>query len=240
MLRHPLTENFRNLLPVLSLALLLSAFTLPTYTTAATDTAMQQSLQKFFSNGVALRGATAELIRVESWPSATGAMRWSLPNIKRGHPARLSLIAEQGKKRWYVPVRLHWWAKAVVVNKTVPARTLLSHDMMKRTRTDIAGHNGHWWDSSADLDGMRLTRPLAKGAVILSSHIKQPHMIKRGDIVQIILDTGRIHVRSEGKAMRNARRGERILVKNLRSNEVIQAIAEKRGVVRISLGGNKG
>jgi len=40
--------------------------------------------------------------------------------------------------------------------------------------------------------------------------------------------------------MRNARRGERILVKNLRSNEVIQAIAEKNGVVRISLGGYKG
>jgi len=240
MLRHPLTNKPSIALPLLFLTLLLSAFTLPTYTSAAADSAMQRSLDKFFSNGVALRGATAELIRVDAWPKAHGSLRWSLPNIKRGHPERLSLIAEQGKKRWYVPVRLHWWAQAVVVIKTVPARTLLLQDMMKRTRTDIAGHSGHWSDNTRDLIGMRLTRPLPKGEVILSSHIKRPPMIKRGDVVQIILDTGRIHVRSEGKAMRNASRGERILVKNLRSNEVIQAIAEKTGVVRISLGGNQG
>lgn len=240
MLRHPLSEKSSNLLPALFLALLLPAFTLPTYTWAATDSAMQQSLEKFFNNGVALRGATAELIRVESWPNSAGAMRWSLPNIKRGHPQRFSLIAEQGSKKWYVPVRVHWWAKAVVMKKSVPARSLLSQDMMKQTRADIAGHNGYWWDNSRDLTGMRLTRPLAKGDVIFRSHIKQPPMIKRGDIVQIILDTGRISIRSEGKAMRNASRGDRILVKNMRSNEVIQAVAEDTGIVRISLRGNNG
>jgi len=194
MLRHPLTNKPSIALPLVFLILLLSAFTLPPYTWAAADSAMHSSLDKFFSNGVALRGATAELIRVEAWPKTSGTLRWSLPNIKRGHPERLSLFAEQGKKRWYVPVRLHWWAKAVVMTKTVPARTLLLQDMMKRTRTDIAGHSGHWSDNTRDLTGMRLTRPLTKGEVILSNHIKRPPMIKRGDIVQIILDTGRIHV----------------------------------------------
>jgi len=137
-------------------------------------------------------------------------------------------------------VRVHWWAKAVVVKKGVPARSLLLKDMMKLTTADIAGHNGYWWDNSRELTGMRLTRPLAKGAVIFSSHIKTPSMIKRGDLVQIVLDAGRIHIRSEGKAMRNAKRGERIMVKNLRNNEVIQAIAESAGVVRVSLRENQG
>ena len=241
MLRHPLSGNNSKLLSaMLFLALLLPAFTLPTYTWAAADSAMHNSLDKFFSNGVVVRGATATLIRVENWPKTSGSLRWSLPGIKRGHPGRISLIAEQGNKRWYVPVRVHWWAKAVVVKKAVPARTLLLQDMMKATRVDIAGHTGHWADNTADLTGMRLTRPLAKGAVILSSHTNRPSMIKRGDLVQIVLDAGRIHIRSEGKAMRNAKRGERVLVKNLRNNEIIQAIAEKAGVVRVSLRENQG
>lgn len=239
MLRHLLSQNNAKL-PLLFLALLLSVFTLPTYPWAAADSAMRLSLEKFFDRGVALRGAKAELIRVESWPKTTGSLRWSLPSIKRGHPARFSLIAEQGNKRWYVPVRIRWWASAVVMKKSVPARTLLSQDMMKRTRANIAGHNGHWWSDSRDLTGMRLTRPLAKGDVILSSYVKHPPMIKRGDIVQIVLDTGRIHIRSEGKAMRNAKRGDRILVRNLRSKEIVQAIAESNGVVRIALRGSKG
>lgn len=238
MLHHPLSKI--QLLPLLLMALLLPALTLPTTSLAAADAAMKQSLNKFFDNGVVLRGAKAELIRVEKWPATTGSLRWSLPNIKRGHPFRISLIAEQGQKRWYVPVRVHWWAKAIVMLRAIPARTLLTPDMMSKKLTDIAGHSGHWWDNSKHLVGMRLTRPLGKGDIILSSYVKQPPLIKRGDIVQIVLDSGMIRIRAEGKALRTAQKGERLLVKNLRSDEIIQATAERTGVVRVILWGTQG
>ena len=233
MLRHTLSGTFR--VAALLLTVLLPALILPTATMAAPDAALQQSLQAFFDKGVALRGATAELIRVENWPQTTGAVRWSLPNRLYGHPKRFALIAEQNKKRWYAPVRVRWMATAIVMKQAVPARSLLTKDMMKKTRTDIAGHSGHWWSSSAQLVGMRLNRPMAKGAVILSPYVKRPPMIKRGDIVSIILDMGRLHVRTEGKALRSAGKGERLLVKNLRSQEVIQAVAESNGIVRVNL-----
>jgi len=233
MLRHPLSRTLS--FAALLLTVLLPALILPTITQAAPDATMQQSLKKFFDNGVAASGATAELIKVESWPQTTGAVTWSLPNSLRGHPKRFSMIAQQGKKRWYVPVRVHWWANAIVIKQPVPARTLLSTDMMMKKRTDIAGHSGHWWDDSASLVGMRLTRPLAKGAVILSSYVKKQPLIKRGDIVQIILDVGRLHIRAEGKALRSAGKGDRLMVKNLQSNEVIQATVESKDRVRVNV-----
>jgi len=224
----------------LLLTLLLPAFVLPAPAFAAVDSAMQQSLKAFFDNGVVVSGATAQLIEVENWPKASGALQWSLPHRVHGHPKRLALIAKQGKKRWYVPVRLHWWATAIVMKKAVPARSLLTLDMISRTRSDIAGHSGHWWEETNSLLGMRLTRPMAKGAVILASHVKQPPLIKRGELVEIILEAGRLHLRAQGKAMRSAAKGERLLVKNLRSKQVIQATAENRGTVRVRIYGGQG
>jgi len=222
------------------IALILPAVTLPMQAGATTDAAMQQSLKSFFNRGVVLQGATAELIAVQHWPDASGSLRWSLPASLRNHPGRLSLIAEQGNRRWYVPVRVRWMATAIVMRQNVSARSLLTQSMMKKTRTDIAGHHGPWWQNSDALVGMNLTRPLATGDVILASHVKRPPMIKRGDLVAIMLDAGGLHIRAEGKALRTAGKGERIMVRNLRSQEVIQAVVEKTGLVRVSLQGGRG
>ncbi|MDX8408059.1 MAG: flagellar basal body P-ring formation chaperone FlgA, partial [Mariprofundaceae bacterium] len=82
--------------------------------------------------------------------------------------------------------------------------------------------------------------PLAAGAVILNNHVKRPPMIRRGDPVQIVLDAGPIHIRTAGKALRTVGRGERLLVRNTRSNEVIQAIAENSRTVRVAMAGERG
>jgi len=237
---YPWVRKVSERLLMLLTVVLLSALSLPAFALAEPDSAMQQSLKSFFAHGVVVRGAAAELIRVERWPQTSGAVRWSLPLSLHGHPGRLSLIAEQAGKRWYIPVRVHWWAMAIVMKKSVPARTLLTHDMLKKTRTDIAGHNNPWLEQISELTGMRLTRRVNKGDLILSSFVKRPPLIKRGDIVQIILDIGHLHVRAEGKALRSASRGERILIKNLRSKEVIQAIVEQAGAVRVQLRGVAG
>jgi len=237
---HPWARKATERLLMLMTVLLLPALSLPAFALAEPDSAMQQSLKSFFSHGVVVRGASAELIHVERWPQTTGAMRWSLPSSLYGHPVRLSLVAEQGNRRWYIPVRVHWWATAIVMQKSAPARTLLTHDMLKKTRMDIAGHHSTWLKQISELIGMRLTRRMNKGDLILSSAVKRPPLIKRGDIVQIILDMGHLHVRAEGKALRSANRGERILIKNLRSKEIIQAIVEQAGAVRVQLRGTTG
>ncbi len=223
--------------------LLVAALLLPATARAESDKALQQSLHHFFAQGVHWQDADAELIKVEQWPPVRGAVRWHLPRL-HGHPKRIALIAEQGQgkhiKRWYVPVRVHWWSKVVVTQHSLSARTLLNKSMIKQARSDIAGHHGHIWKSVSDLAGMRLTRPLAAGAVILSNHVKRPPLIRRGDPVQIVLDAGPIHIRTAGKALRTVSRGERLLVRNVRSHEVIQAIAESSRTVRVAMDGAQG
>jgi len=240
MRRHPCPKRWIERLLMLSLLALLPAMSLPAFALATPDSALQRSLTSFFRHGVVVRGASAELIQVVRWPETRGAVRWSLPLSLHGHPRRLSLIAEQGDRRWYVPVRVHWWATAIVMNRTVSARSLLTYDMLKKTRTDIAGHNGQWIEHASELIGMRLNRRMNKGDVIQINFVRRPPLIKRGDLVQILLDIGNLHVRAAGQALRTAGRGDRILVKNLRSHEVVQAVAVNPGTVRITMRGNAG
>jgi len=225
---------------MLAIAMLLPVLSLPTFSWAATDLAMQQSLQAFFNRGVVARGATAELMKVEHWPNAKGTVAWSMPLSLRGHPKRFSLIAEQGGKRWYVPVRVHWWATAIVMRKDVSARSLLTQGMLKRTRTDIAGHYGHLISQKSDAVGLRLTRHMRKGELVLSHNMKRPALIQRGDMVTMMIELGGLHVRTQGKAMRSASLGQRLMVKNIRSQTVVQAIVNGAGSVRVPFRGVAG
>jgi len=225
--------------PLLSLSVVAMLLT-PALAIGAPDMAMRQSLQSFFSHGVVLHGATAELVRVERWPNTSGRLDWSMPDLVHGHPGRFSLIATQGGQRWYVAVRVRWMTTAIVMRQNASARSLLTQAMMEKKRTDIAGLSGAWWQDAGALVGMRLTRPMAEGDVILSDTVKKPPLIKRGDIVTIQLDAGGVHILSRGLAMRTARQGERILVKNLNSNGLIQATAVRADLVRVSLNGEHG
>jgi len=209
----------------------------------AGGSAAEASLKQFFARGVEVNGARAELIAVNHWPATAGRLHWSLPRLA-GHPARFSLIAEQGRgqnlRRWYVPVRVHWWAQAVVARRNLPARSLLDPSMLTTKRTDIAGHADIWWRKPAYLAGMRLMRPIQEGETIFSQYVRQMPMIRRGDLVTILIDTGRLRVSAEGEALRSAGRGERVLVRNIRSHQTVQAVAEQKGVVRIRLAGVQG
>jgi len=201
---------------------------------------MKDSLHALFAKGIRHQGAIAELIEVSRWPNTHGAVIWKVPHISR-HSSRMSLIAEQGsgaqKRRWYVPVRVHWWADAVVVRQEAQVRSRLLADMLEVKRVDVAGHIGVWWSRPADLAGMQVIRPLHKGDVVYSSSVKQPPLIRRGDRVTIVARIGAIAVHAEGRALRSGSRGDRLLVQNLRSKQTVQATIEDAHTVIVPSGG---
>jgi len=219
-----------------SSGLLLLALLAGTSSAQAEDASLKASLDAFFARGVHAGGATAELIGVPRWPGIKGRVIWRLPAL-RNHPRQISLIATRGAgshmRRWYVPVRLHWWANAVIVKEDMPARAMLSVLMLKRSRADIAGHAGRWWTDTQELAGTRTTRPLRKGDVVFSSYVKRPPLIRRGDEVSIIARWGGIRVTAMGKALKPAGLGDTLRVQNIRSKQIMQATAIGAHTVRV-------
>ena len=218
--------------------LLLLLFSLPA--NAETDRAMQDSIKQFFAQGIYSNGAKAELVKVLRWPGTTGELRWRMPELTN-HPSRLSLIAEQGDgqslRRWYVPVRLNWWARAVVTRKDLPVRSNLIAGMLDTARVNVAGHSGSWWEKPDTLEGTRLTRPLQAGDVIYTSYVHRPKLIRRGDQVTMIANYGALQVSAVGKVLRSAGIGDRVSVRNIKSKQVVQGIVASASTVHIITGG---
>ncbi|MDX8410078.1 MAG: flagellar basal body P-ring formation chaperone FlgA [Mariprofundales bacterium] len=204
------------------------------------QTTMQRSLHAFFAAGITFDGASAELIAVKVWPKTHHALRWSLPSLHL-HPKRFSLIAEEKigtrARRWFVPVTVHWWATAAVAAKSISARSMLSSSMITIKRQDIAGHGSNWFSAASELEGMRLLRQVKRGEPIFSAMTRQLPLIKRGQLVTIQAYFGTVQVSTAGKALRSARRGERLQVQNLRSKRRIEAVAVGAGIVRTLVGG---
>jgi len=218
------------LLILCSLSLLLQA--------TAWASPLSDSLHHFFKQGVNSGGAHATLIGIVREPNIQGKVHWLLPTV-RNHPSRISVIAQQGKgrtaRRWYVPIRIHWWANVVTVRQELPTRTLLQASMLDVERQDIADHVGVFWTSKAGLLGMRLTRPMHAHSVVFSNMVNRPPLLQRGDYVDILAGNNLFSVRAEGQVMRSGSLGDKVLVQNLRSKERMQAIIIDAHTVRVHI-----
>jgi len=202
------------------------------------------SLHNFFTQGVTLQGAKAELVNVLRWPvlkrGSKGELRWHLPRL-RNHPMRVSLIVEQGKdegvRRWYVPVQLRWWADALVVRDDVAAHTLITASMLKSVRVNVADHAGHWWTDARQLEGTRTTRPLRAGQVLYTSYVKRPPLLQRGDRIVLVARARGVKVTAIGEVLKSAGRGDKVRVRNLSSKRMLQATVIDKYTARVLVGG---
>ncbi|MDQ6973843.1 MAG: flagellar basal body P-ring formation chaperone FlgA [Mariprofundaceae bacterium] len=199
---------------------------------------LNESLQEFFKQGVVYDGAQASLIEVIREPNIQGKVRWILPPL-RSHASRLSVIAEQGAgrraQRWYVPIKVHWWANVVTVRQELPSRSLLQASMLQVERQDVAGHGGSFWTSKQALLGMRLTRPMHAHDVVFSNMVKRPPLLQRGDRVSIVAGNDFFSVRADGVVMRSGGLGDKVLVQNMRSKQRVQAIIVDAHTVKVHI-----
>jgi len=215
---------------ILSSCLLLSG--------AAWGSPLSESLQQFFKQGIVYEGAQAELIGIIREPNIQGEVRWILPPLRR-HASRISVIAEQGEgrmaHRWYVSVKVHWWANVVTVRQELPSRSLLQASMLQVERQDVAGQGRVFWTSKKGLLGMRLTRPMHAHDVVFSNMVKRPPLLQRGDRVEILAGNNFFSVRADGVAMGTGSLGDKILVQNMRSKERVQAIIIDAHTVKVHI-----
>lgn len=206
----------------------------------AAGSTLQNSLKGFFARGIHFHGATAELAGTPKLPKINGKVHWHMPEI-RFPASHIALIAERRQgaqiRRWYIPVRLHWWANAVVAQSGLSASSMLSSDELTKARVDVADHPGHWWKHIKDLDGMRLTRNLRAGDAIFDTDVQRPPLVRYGDTITLVATIGGIRVTALGKVLKTAGRGDTVQVQNLSSKQMVQAVIVDKNTARILLGG---
>lgn len=83
------------------------------------------------------------------------------------------------------------------------------------------------------LRGAAVTRTIASGEPIMTDAIYADIIIKPGDPVRIVGESGAVSLNVAGEARAAGRVGDRIQVKNLQSGVLLQAIVVDEGLVRV-------
>ena len=81
--------------------------------------------------------------------------------------------------------------------------------------------------------GMQLKRQIAAGMPIALADLMPPTQIARGDAVRLLLQAGGLSLSGQGLALESGAAGDRIRVRNISSQAVLEAEVAGPGVVRV-------
>jgi len=133
----------------------------------------------------------------------------------------------------YVPAQIRVYRPVVVANRALSrGETVAPNDVMLEER-DILSPGAPPLLRLEDAIGLSARRAIPANSVLSTSVVEQPVLVHRGDRVSVTSRAGTIAVRTTGEALADGRSGERIRVRNLQSEKIIEATVTGPGTVEV-------
>jgi len=138
-------------------------------------------------------------------------------------------------QRISVDVEIQGFAEVFVAARDLPQNQRLTEADVKLKRVRIEKAITSYLRTLDDLRGTKLVKDLTTDAQITSDTFVADVVVKSGDLVRIVGNSGRLKISVNGKAQGSGRIGDRIAVENLQSNKLIQATIVDEGLVKVFL-----
>lgn len=140
-----------------------------------------------------------------------------------------------GTEEWslFVPITVKVFRNVVVVNKPLARGTIISEADLSIEEKNISALSSDFFSDYGSLIGMEIQRPIQIGQAISRLYVKQPIAVRRGNLVTLVAKNAIVEVRMEGKAMADGVLGNKVKVKNMRSNRIIEGIVKSSTIVEV-------
>ena len=112
----------------------------------------------------------------------------------------------------------------------LPVGSTLSADNLRLEERDVTKLRAYY-RSIDEAAGLDLVRALPVGTLLSETVVRQPLLVKQGDIVQLIGRFGAVTVETTAEAVTSGRIGMLVRVKNAATGKVVTARVKARGVV---------
>lgn len=133
----------------------------------------------------------------------------------------------------YVPVKLQIFRKIAIARHVLSRGQTVTEADIDWLEQDIAPLNGSFFTRPRSVVGKRTRRNIPAGQIIKPQTLERALTVRKGDEVYITAQTGSISVRMLAVALDNGKTGDKIEVRNKRSNKVIQARVTGPGQVDV-------
>ncbi|MGI0116885.1 flagellar basal body P-ring formation chaperone FlgA [Zooshikella sp. RANM57] len=133
----------------------------------------------------------------------------------------------------FVTSEVSIFRQVLASKRTIPnKRRITDADLMWQTVDVSRLRNGYFTEQELVI-GKVATRTITIGQIISRQHIDTATVITKGTKVAIVASTDHFAVRSFGTALTNGKPGERIKVRNARSQRVIEGIVKDKNTVQV-------
>lgn len=120
----------------------------------------------------------------------------------------------------------------VCVTRAFPRGHILGGDDIKLVRQPLSRLYDDFFDSTAAVSGLVLTRSVQAGQVLTGGMAGPPMLVHRGDIVTILAESPYFTITTSGKVMQDGSLGKLVKVRNIMSKrDVVGVVKDARTVV---------
>lgn len=151
--------------------------------------------------------------------------------------AARSIIAVhcEGPVAWTlrVPVQAEVWRPVAVLTNPLGRGALVGADQVRMQPREVLGLSRGYFGAIDQVVGRQARRNLKANDVLNPGMIEAARLVKRGDLVVVSAEDGRIAVRSQGIALQDGAEGASVRVRNARSGRVVSGEVTARGTVSV-------
>lgn len=150
-------------------------------------------------------------------------------NLERQTTVMLSC---NGRDHWrmFIPVRIQQLRAVVVTAQALAPGQVIGRNDLKMSHIDIHQLRDAAYDDMDELIGAQVKRRVRANQPLQARHTC---FVCRGQEVVILSGSGGLEIRAEGIARSDGLLGERITVRNTRSNNEVQAVVSGSNEVRV-------
>ena len=173
-------------------------------------------------------------LRLADCPSP---LQTSLPTGSR-LPGRVTVLVRcEGPKPWtlYVQGKVEVFEEVLVAARPLARGRLLAAGDLKRDSRPVSRLSSGYFTDGQALVGMKVKRPIRSGMPIGRHMVEARKVVRRGERVMILAESGGVTVRMAGKALTDGAKGDLIRVENLSSKRTVEAVVASPGRVRVRM-----
>ena len=112
---------------------------------------------------------------------------------------------------------------------------LIRHNDVHLMKKEITNLNSLHLSDPTRAINLVLKRTLRKGDIINANTLAKPTLINRGDQVSILASNNGFTISMKGTALKKGSLGDKIRVKNTRTNKIIQAVVTNKNTVKVNI-----
>ncbi|WP_455234529.1 flagellar basal body P-ring formation chaperone FlgA [Thiogranum longum] len=143
--------------------------------------------------------------------------------------------SDEGGWNIYVSARINVFGPVLITRQPIARGSSIQDRDLELVERNLANLPYGYYTDSQPVTEMLAKRTIAAATVITPQMLQAPKLVKRGERVTVIAESGPLQVRSTGKALNDGKSGDSVRIQAEGSKRVVDGIVVSQGVVKVTL-----